>query len=139
MSTGIQLVGGDSAVFQRFLETDDPCFGKAFAVSAQECQECLCPVVVDGKLMLLREACQALCRGVRAGVILKLTSRQVEEALTRGDSLVSIWKQILNGCDPTVHGSTARTLLKARTDYLENNRGMPHVAVPHYKELVTHD
>ncbi len=136
MMNGIQLVGGDDDVFRGLLERDDPCFGRHYAASAPECQDCVCPVVVDGRLVLLKEACRAACTGTEAGAILRLSSRQIEEMLTQGKTLYDVWVVLLNGCDPKAAGVPARQLLKDRVDYLVNNRGMPPTTTPHTKELV---
>lgn len=39
-----------------------PCFGKRFAKTVHECNECLAPVIHNGKIQLVREVCEAVTR-----------------------------------------------------------------------------
>jgi len=138
MSIGLlKLVGAneDDGRFARYLEADDPCFGRHFAKSATECQVCLCPVVLDGRLLLLREVCQARCAGTNAGSIKRLTSQQILESLTKGATPTDLWLDILNGSDPGEFGAEARLLLADRLWYLANHRGVSKITVPKLKEL----
>lgn len=52
------LIGGNTAAFKTLLQKLDPCYGKRYAKSAKACQECLCPVVIGGKVRLLNELCR---------------------------------------------------------------------------------
>ena len=130
----LDFIGGDSALFRRYLEEDDPCFGRSFAKSAIECQQCTRPVVFEGKVTLLSDVCRAFFTGGSANVIRRLTTREVETRLKNGKSIKSIFIDILNGCDVRELGAAARQLLYDRLWYLKQTQPVPDL--PKLKELI---
>ena len=120
-----------------FLESGvDPCFGKAFARSTAICIECRAPVVIEGKIRLMREVCSAKQRGAdQLADLHRLTSREVLQRLERGDSITAIFKEILGDLPPEMGGAAARQLLVDRLVYLKTV-GVATNPVPSYKAIL---
>lgn len=124
--------------FTQYLEKDDPCFEKAFAKSAKECKECRAPVLMDGKIHLLRDVCEARTRGADSPTQLKrLTSQEVLDRLVGGAEPPELFREVLADSDPDIAGAAARALIKQRLNYLEQ-KGIPVPDLPRTKELKNH-
>lgn len=110
----------------------DPCFGKSFAKSAPECINCRAPVLIQGKVRLVRDICAARMRGAKSPMELhRLTSTEVQQRLERGDSIAAIFNEILGDTPFELGGAIARQLLVDRLLYLKGN----YPQVPRAKEL----
>lgn len=137
MSSEVVLIGSTfpPAEFGKYLEEVDPCFGKHFAKSAPECKECLAPVVVEGKLLFLRDLCEARTHGADTpDHLVRLTTNDVIVRLDHGKSLQEIYAEILGDSTSEVTAKAARSLLAARLSrmrFLE----LPTPALPPLKDL----
>lgn len=120
-----------------YLESgDDPCFGKGFAKTAAACIECRAPVLIDGKVRLMRELCAAKCKGVESPMDLHhLTSRDVAQRLERGEPIAAIFRSILGDVPPDIGATSARQVLVDRLLYLKTT-GFPVPVVPRAKDLL---
>lgn len=132
---GLLPVVGQPASLQKLLE-NDPCFGKHYAKTNDTCKRCRMPVVKDGQLVLMKEACRAETEGTTVGPLKRLTSQDVLDRLSRGDEPFTIWVEILAGKDPTTsYGSEARNLLASRLRYLQNEYELDVPELPYTKVL----
>lgn len=130
------IVIGAPGAAEYFETGEDPCFGKAFARSTPQCIECRAPVLVDGRILLMRELCVMRMRGAQTPMQLHhLTSRDVLQRLERGESLPAIFAEILGDAAPDLMASTARQLLVDRVLYLRST-GMTIGDVPRVKEML---
>ena len=135
-SLPLQAVGVPQELFDSYLP-NDPCFGRRYAKSVRECQECLLPVVMEGRLHLLNEVCKARTEGLKKiSPITRLTSQDILERLNAGVSAREIFEEILGDADPATAAVEARTLLKVRMMYLQRKTGLPMPALPPTKELL---
>lgn len=132
----LHLIGGDSVVFNELLSDESNCFGRRYAASSAVCQECLTPVIGQGTLLLLKEVCALECSKATPGQLKRLTSRDVLERLHGGQSIGQIFYEILNGTNPKINGTVARTLLHDRLWYIKNTMGTPVPVLPPTKELL---
>lgn len=130
-----EVIGAPGAA--EYLEQGaDPCFGKVFAKSAQACIDCRCPVLMGGKIRLMREVCAAKSRGAESPMDLqRLTSQDVLQRLERGEPLPMIFAAILADAPPELAAASARQLLMDRLVYLKST-GLPVPEVPRAKELL---
>lgn len=135
MAKDFEVLGAPGAA--EFLNTAvDPCFGKQFAKSAKTCIECRAPVLIEGKIKLMREVCAARSRGADTPFELqKLSTRDVVQRLERGDTLQMIFREIIGGAPEEVAGPAARQLLVDRLLYLKST-GTSVPDVPKTKELL---
>lgn len=125
----------DQTAAIEYLETGDICFGKHFAKTAQACIACRSPVLVNGKVLVFRDLCVMKCVGSTNITLNKLTSKQVMERLERGESLASIFAEILGDVHPGVAASQARQVLVDRLVYLKTV-GIDPGPVPLTKDLL---
>lgn len=135
----ITLVGSTfkPGEFLRVLKERVPCFGKDFAKTAKECRSCLAPVVVQGKLHLLREICQARSRGAATyAQLVILTTQDVIERLERGKGVEEIFAEVLGDADPDLQAAAARQLISLRLVYMKRDLGLPTPKLPPRKELL---
>lgn len=118
------------------------CFGDLYAKSAEECKACTAPVIVDGTLLLMKEACRAATAETAPGELLRLTSQQVLRRWEEGRSVPDIFREILNGADPEAYGTDAREILYRRFRYLTKKDPEDAVTavpdIPPTKELIKH-
>lgn len=131
--SAIQLVGGDNEIFQDLLP--NTCFTN-FKDSSKECRHCICVVLVQGRLQLMRDVCRAASAGGEYGAkIQRLTAGEVEGRLEAGDDVHSLFKLILNGLPAEEYGKEARVVLYDRLYYLRTVRNLPVPKLPPLKEL----
>lgn len=136
----IGFPGFTPETFTQYLQETDPCFGKSFAKSSKECQACLLPVLMDGRILLLNDLCSQTRKagGVLTGDrLLPLTSQEVRERLGQGASPEDLFASILGEADPKILGGEARRLLKTRLTYLRQ-QGTPVPDLPPLSELTAH-
>ncbi len=132
------VIGADSEKVNRFLSTDDPCYGRHFSKSAPECKECTAPVVADGHLCLMRDMCAALSAGGDTPALIKeLSGVEIQQRLAAGTTVPQMFVEVLNGGDASLVGAKARDLLCRRLRYL-TSKGMPAPRVPTLKELTVY-
>lgn len=138
------LIGGDTDAFNRFLETDDPCFGRFYSASSGECKDCVAPVLENGQVFLLKEVCRtrtAVGKGGRAPTgtarINRLPSRDVMDRLSAGKSATDIFLEILGAADIDFLGREARQYLYDSFYYLRESHGVVTPDLPKLKELKT--
>lgn len=154
----VTLIGGNApAKFQQYIERDDPCFGRYFSRTAEECKRCTCPVIADGQVLLLREVCQAVkgaglrpaapppppdpvpqvrsTSSARLSRPIRLTSREVAARLSEGKAPEEIFLEILNGCDFETYATISRQYLYESFWYIKTAFGAPVPSIPTKKEL----
>lgn len=120
-----------------FEQGGDPCFGKYYAKTAPECVMCVAPVVIDGKVRLMRDVCAARSKGAENTVDLeRLTSRDVAQRIERGEPLHTIFAAILGDAPPEIAASAARQILVDRLLYLKSTGARIPEEVPRVKELL---
>jgi hypothetical protein len=137
LATELTLVGSDKSLeFQEYLQSDDPCFGEHYAKRAEECKNCTAPVIVNGRLVLLNELCEARTKGADDPLQLKrLTSQDVLDRLQSGASILDIFDEILADNDLDDAAVQARSILAARLRYLQKEYDLPVPSAPKTKEL----
>lgn len=111
------------------------CFGR-FSKMAPECKACTAPVVLNSKLLLFREACDARTRGASVSALVALSAGEVRQRLEQGRGLVEIWQEVLGDSDPRAYGRDARTLLRQRLDYLVGKYELTFPELPTTAELL---
>ncbi len=117
----------------------DLCFGRHFAKTNTECISCRAPVILQGKVVLMRDVCAMKCSGKSTPAKLnRLTSTQVMERIERGTSVKEMFKEILGESDPAVVASAARQMLIDRLTYLKTI-GVETPEVPKTKDLLKED
>lgn len=135
-----------SELFNRALEKD-LCFGKGYAKTAQECGDCLCPVISDGKLYTLNEICATRTKSVQrqfrkakagAGDFSKFAVRELVDMLGQGMSVVDIYFRMLGEANIDLVGGEARKHLWRQCYYLREKRKMPIPYPPTLEELRAH-
>lgn len=125
--------------FTRFLEEQDPCFGKHFAKTAPECQRCLAPIIVQGRLSFVRDLCEAQCKGAESPQLLRdLTTQDIIQRLEQGKSVEEIFVEVLGDADPKLAADAARQLLYRRFYYMRKTLDLPTPELPPMKELRSH-
>lgn len=130
------LVGADlpPGEFLQFLKERDVCFGN-YLQTARECDKCRAPVIVDDKLVLLKEACQAETTGAaNTGALKKLSTQQVIDRIEQGKTIEEIFEEVLNGLDPEMMATVARNSLNLRLNYMKSI-DIPAPKLPTAKEL----
>lgn len=132
----IVLLGGNSEVFREYLKTDDPCFGKSYAKTSDVCRSCICPVLFDGRVMLLHEVCAAWQAPGVIAALKRLSSAEVLDRIKRGKTAKDIFTEILNGTDPVANGKAARDILSGRWWYLRFEKREQLPDLPALKDLV---
>lgn len=145
----LDLVGGKSAQFQRFLATADPCFGRLFKPDAAECKECVCPVVINDKVFLLREACATRTAANRAKGpedqpsppttrMLRLSSQEVVDRFHAGKTWEDVFVEMLAGGDPELLGIAVRARLYEIWWQISKVYQLPVDKLPYLKALKTY-
>lgn len=130
------LVGLDDAAVDYLEGGTDLCFGKYYAKTVFECINCRAPAILEGRIVLLKEICAMKTAGTSSPLKLKkLNSQQVMERLEKGESLSSIFKEILGSAPPGQAAAAARQLLVDRLSYLKTV-GFAAPEVPRTKELL---
>jgi hypothetical protein len=133
------LIGGDSEKFNRFLESDDPCFGKRFSKSSPECKGCLCPVIVAGKLHTLNEVCAARSKGGAApGACKNLMSSDVLRRLAEGCTIYDVFVEMVEGQPLETAAPVARALLYRRLRNIRSGHDLPLPELPTLEDLKTY-
>ena len=138
MSGDILLIGASSRPgdFSRYLQEDDPCFGKHFARTVKECLACVAPVIMDQKLYLIRDLCEARCQGADSpGSLQVLAAQDVLARLESGQSVQELFQAILGDSEPALLGAAARQMLSDRFAYLRSSRKLLTPPLPPLKEL----
>lgn len=131
----VVAVGVDPAQFAAYFK-HDMCFG-CFSGSADECDRCTLPVVVAGRVHLLREVCEAETRGFDVVQdIQSLTTQDILDRLNRGDSVYDIFAELIGENDPEAVGALARKLMVSRFRYINRKKQLPVPKVPSMEELV---
>lgn len=130
----LDLIGGPTDVLKAHL-AEDVCFGKHYAKTVKECRECVCPVVVEERVLLLSEVCAALCGKAAPGHLKRLTSKEIEKRLSTM-SVVEIFKEIVNEMPVEQAAADARALLYDRLYYLREEKGVPVPDLPSTEDLV---
>lgn len=135
----VQLVGAsprEQEVFQLYLDNPQgDCFGKRFAKSAAECQACLLPVIVEGRITFMRDLCEARTKGAASPTqLVRLTTRDVIRRLDQGQSPQTIFNEILGDSDPSTGAQAARALLASRLGRMRF-LGLPTPKLPPLAEL----
>jgi hypothetical protein len=115
------------------------CFGTAFAESAAECKVCTAPILVDGSIVLYREACKAAALGCSIALkpLRRLSMSEVAARLEEGREVLDVWREILNGNDPRIKGREARSLLTQRLRELVKGAGKDGGPIPRVPEIPT--
>src|SRR5688572_22612021 len=116
ITPGMQL---NKPVTVRQLQDGGSCFGKCFSKSAVECKQCTAPVLLNNRIVLFKELCEATCKATEVAGLRKLSALDISNMLAAGKTVREIWLEILNGGDVKVYGTQARTLLAQRFRYLE--------------------
>ncbi len=133
MATEIELVGADQdkiTAFNKYLDEEDPCFGKHYKAKAQECVECQAIVVHRGILCTLNTVCRAVCAGQDSvSGLHRLTSADILERIQAGASIQELFAEVLADSNPDELAYHARTLLSRRLNYL-SRKGIPVPEVP---------
>lgn len=130
-----EVIGAPAAA--EYLQSgDDVCFGKNYAKSTDACVACRAPVLIDGKIRVMREVCAPLSRGMTGPVDLqRLTSAEVLQMLEQGATPEAIFRKILGQVDPQLGAAAARQLLVDRFFYLSSIK-IPTPSVPKTKDLL---
>lgn len=123
-------------MFEALIQSPEDCFGERFARTVTECKDCRAPVILDGKIFLLREICASQSQGGKDPVRLnRLTSVDVLDRLEAGASACDIFLEILNGAPMELGGSEARQILRRRFQYLEREFELPVPVLPTLRTL----
>lgn len=102
------------------LPDDDPCFGRHHAPEAEECRRCTAPMIVDGRIRLVREECRDRSRDERSPDALPWTpsAEDVRRCVERGETGAEILTRMA-GPDPgPALARTARKVLGRRLSHL---------------------
>lgn len=136
------LIGGDSEAFNRFLESDDPCFGRSFAASAPECKNCTAAVIADGQIFLLNEVCRDRTQAAKAerpvpksARINRMSAQEVMRRLEVGRTAEQIFFEVLGQADIEMAGSEARQYLYGVLHYLKQTYKLPVPGLPRLRAL----
>lgn len=121
---GVDVLLGDGsrASLADVLEaTDDPCFGRLFSSSAEECQECTWPTVVEERVVTCRDLCRRLS-DPKERLAVKMGYRDVARRLVDGMTTDEIAAEMAGTDDPDVVAA-ARSVLSSRLSYMRNQKG----------------
>lgn len=156
MVDDIELVGGNTAAFRKLLSELDPCFGQNYAKTVLTCRECICPVIVNGKVELLNDVCREATRQnkekAKAGgtttvstskggappTLNKMSYADVSRALQAGKTWFDLFVEVLGDADPEEYATDAREFLYGAQYYIRKTWDLPVAKVPKRKELLAH-
>lgn len=102
----------------------DPCFGRSYSASAEECGECLLPLVVNDRIRTCRTECKARTYAARPvnELAWNPSYRDVAARLIEGYTTDEIVEEMAGTDDPEVV-KTARQTLSARLSYIRHKKG----------------
>lgn len=114
----------DAAV--EYLRDEDPCFGRHYSSSADECRRCTAPMDDGGRVVLCREACRERSTGVADVGRLRYNpgSRDVWRMIRRGFTPVDVFRACAGDDPDDATARAAHRIMKRRWRYLEK-KGIP--------------